>query len=278
MGKWIRSEGYRLWHWRRTALAGIGVIGFMVAGIVAYRQTPLIPWGSSAYLAYLSALGSGPTTYWDVVLPLVASLVSADSIAWDRQTGFIRLILPRTNRWGYGLGKVLATTCWTTVVLGLGLLVAFGVALFEYPLTLPHWQFVHGTPVFTPPSGGAQYANPYPMFLHGLLFAHPVLYIGMISGVTLLSAIAWANLGLLVSCVTKTPHLVLAAPWLIYLLGTFVLEFLGAPMFSPYQLSGLFVATHARGPYWVPILWATFGLVMMGAVVAYFARGGDILD
>lgn len=279
MGAWIRSEGYRLWHWRRTTLAGIGIIGFMVAGIVSYRQTPLMSWGaSSAYLAYLSALGSGANTYWDVVLPLMACLVAADSIAWDRRTGLIRLILPRTRRWEYGVGKVVATTFWTTVVVGLGLVVAFGVAVVEYPLTLPHWQFVHGSPVFTPPFGGAQYATPYPMFLHGVLFAHPGLYLSMISGITVLSAIAWANLGLLFSCVTKNPYLVLAAPWLVYLLGTFALEFLGAPMFSPYQLSGLFVANHAQGPYWVPILWATFAFVMMGAVVAYFAHGRDLLD
>ncbi|MEW6772190.1 MAG: hypothetical protein AB1330_12530 [Bacillota bacterium] len=261
------------------------VIGFMIQGMISYSKGGFwffYPDTYSAYLAYLSAIGSGLSAYFVGILPLAACLVAGDSMAWDRKTGFIRFVLTRSSRRTYILGKITAVTLLTGIVIFSGLLISFLIASIWFPLALPPWHMVGETATFTNPAAPPAHVFPFPNFLHDLLFSHPFVYILVVGGVVTLSAIVWANLAMLISLWTTKIYLVLAGPWLAYIGGTFIFGVLGLIMdsplvsYAPLVLSGAFIG-HGKEMTRVeiPFIWIGFTTIV---TYTAFMRRKDVLD
>lgn len=212
-------------------------------------------------------------------------MIGGDSLAWDRKTGFIRFMLTRSSRRAYILGKILSVTLLTGIVISSGLLLSFLIARTWLPSALPPWHIVNGTATITHPGAPPTRIFPWPTFLHNLFFSHPFIYVLAVTGIVTLSAMAWANVALLISLWTTRIYLVLAGPWLAYIGGTFLMGVLGLiidlPLvdYAPVVLSGAFVGhgkEMTRGE--IPFIWA--GFIILTAIVTYtgFMRRKDILD
>lgn len=246
----LYCEMFRMARRRPPVVAFLLLVGFIIQGLISYRRGGF--WffyqdSYSAYLAFLSAIGSGISAYWVGVLPLVACLVAGDSLAWDRRTGFIRFFLTRSSRRVYIIGKIVSVTILTGVVVLCGLLLSFGIASVWFPLKLPPWHMVDETATFTNPAAPPSYIFPFPTFFHNLLFTHPFIYVLLVSGIVTLSAVAWALVSLFFSLWTTNIYLVLGGPWLLYMGTTFVMCILAfivpydLVQYTPLVLSGGFI-------------------------------------
>lgn len=285
----LSSEVFRSLRRWPTALAFLLVVGFMVQGMISYSRGGFwffYPPTYSAYLAYLSAIGDGTAAYWVGILPLAACLIGGDSLAWDRNTGFIRFMLTRSpRRRVYILGKIASVTLLAGMVVSSGLLLSFLIASIRFPLALPPWHMVNGTATFINPAAPPTYIFPWPTFLHNLLFSHPFVYVLVVTGVVTLSAVAWANVAMLISLWSTRIYLVLAGPWLAYMGGTFLMSVLGLiinlPLasYAPVVLSGAFIG-HGKEMSRIEIPFIWIGFIILTAVVTYtaFMKRRDILD
>lgn len=257
------------------------MIAFMVQGLWSYAaQQAVPPSGANAFQAYLSALGSGPSAYWIGVLPLVAALIAADSLAWDRQTGIFRFYLPRADRLHYVWGKWLAVVAFTAVVVAGGLAIAAIIAGAAFPFALPPWHRVGGFATLTVAGAPATYRDPFPVFAHALFFAHPVLYLMLVAGLTVLSACVWASVGLVLSLWIANIYIVLAGPWVIYMVTTVImaLPMVLATSWSPLVMSGPLVNSFT-GSMWQALAYWSVALAGLGAVLTgYFRRRRDFID
>ncbi|WP_018132138.1 hypothetical protein [Effusibacillus pohliae] len=281
----IFAEGYRLVRRWQVLLAMIALIGFMVQGFFYYHSKPTYFSGYySAYMAYISALGTGSGAFWIAVLPLIACLVAGDSVAWDRRTGFIRFMLIRLSRKEYILNKLLSTSLFIVLFFAVGLVISFLIVSIWLPLKLPPWHFVNGIATFSLPGVPEDEVFLFPTFMHNLFFKHPFAYIVVVSGIVILSAVAWTNIAILVSLFTTNIYLVLGVPWLIYIIVSFIMmiPLVGLPHYSPLVLSGPFMESGpGTGPSapWIPIFWIILILLLnMAAYMIFLRKGEKILD
>lgn len=257
------------WFRRRKTLAismGLFFLCMLVGFYTFYGQHRFPgPFGPNAYLAFVSVVGSAQAPIWGLFLPLNVSLIAADTLLWDRKTGQIQFYLARTTRLSYGMGKFMATMLITGATICIGLLITLAVAALLFPA---------GSPVVAPE---------YPTFLHAMFYSAPIGYCLILTGIITLSVMAWASLSFLASLWTTNIYLVIAGPWLLYLLLTFVVQVppLSAFDYTPAVLStGLFIQQYKGLTYFVgiPILWVA--VISVGALLTFFHyhRGLDIFD
>lgn len=278
----LSTESRRLRHRWQTALAFLLIVGFMVQGYIAYQNNGYLSNQFSAYIAYLYALGAGGSAFWIGILPLAACLIAGDSLAWDRKTGAVRFLLVRVPRRRYIVQKILATSLFTGLLFFAGLLVSFLIAIVWFPMTLPPWHVVNGVPTLSHivPNGEVY---PFPTFFHNLFFEHPLVHALLVTLVVILSAVAWANLSLLLSLWTTNIYLVLGIPWLTYIVVMFIMAIplVGLPHISPLALSGPFIAMRS-GPLglWIPFIWLVIIVGLAAATYTIFVlrKGRDILE
>lgn len=111
---------------RRMALIAVVYIAFILMGTV-------IGSNSNAYLAFLSAAGTGPVAWVVFALPLLATLVAGDVIVQDRKSRMHIWALTRTRRTAYAGKKIAQLHVLTAGVFGLGSLVALGLFTLIFP-------------------------------------------------------------------------------------------------------------------------------------------------
>lgn len=218
---------------------------------------------NNAYMAFLSAIGAGPSAFLDGVLPLIACLVAGDALAMDKRTGKHVFTLTRTSRLSYARRKVLLSLSLTGLNVMVGLAVSLGLSCLLFP------------------SGVPNLVGPFPPFLHDLLGTDPIGYVLLIASFVTLSAIAWSSLSLVVSLWTTNTYMVLGIPWVIYILFTVLLQMLGLAQFAPLILSGPFLELTAGAQmdlYLVPLVWIAFTVICVGIVFLSYAKGADVLD
>lgn len=280
----VKSEILRVLKRRNLIVAFLLLVGFMLQGYYSYKNMGYVVWEESAYVAYVSIF-SGNNAYFIGILPLIACLIAADSLAWDRRTGFVRFMLTRSHRREYILGKIVAVSVTTAVVVLAGLLLSFVMATALFPLKLPPWHWVGDTATFTLRGVPADYVSPVPVFLHNLFFTHPLIYVVTITFIATLAAVAYANVALLLSLWTSNIYLVLAVPWLLHVGLNFIFGVLAVitnkdfAAFSPIVLTGAFIDRgNDPGKIYVPIIWIT--TILLAATVTYvlFMKRRDILD
>ncbi len=278
----FRSEWYRIQcRWKVWTVAWGIMVAFMVQGLWSYAAQNAYPHSeANAYQAYLSALGSGPSAYWIGILPLIAALIAADSQAWDRRTGSLRFYLPRASRLHYIWGKWLAVVAFTAAVVAAGLAVTGIMAAIAFPTTLPPWHRVHGIATFSVAGAPASYHNPFPVFAHALFFAHPLVYAALVAGLVILSACVWASIGLVLSLWSTNIYVVLAGPWVVYMVATVLmaLPMVLATPWSPLVMSGPLVNSFVESA-WVALAYWGLALGFLGAVLtAHFRHRRDFVD
>lgn len=278
------SELVRLRHRLPPLIAFLLILCFIGQGLITYRTGHWFNYNDiySSYLAYLLAL-SGTTAFWVGVIPLIASLIAGDSLAWDRKTGFIRFFLMRTTRRNYILGKVIAVFLLTGIIVLCGLLISFGIACLCFPLQLPPWHMVGNIPTFTNPAAPLSYINLWPSFLHNLFFAHPFRYVLIVIGIVTLSSTFWALISLFFSLWTTNIYIVLAGPWLVYIIDLFIKGILGIGQYAALVLSGPFVSNSVSGSgnlagSKIPVIWVIAIVMIATATSAVFLKRRDILD
>ncbi|KPC97287.1 hypothetical protein [Geobacillus thermocatenulatus] len=281
----FRTEFYRLLRRWQLAIGMIALVGFMLQGFYSYYTKPPYFSGQySAYMSYISALGTGSGAFWIVVLPLISCLVAGDSLAWDRRTGAIRFMLIRLSRKQYILGKILSSSMFTILFVSIGLILSFVIASILFPLKLPPWRFVNGTATFSVPGVPKSEIFLFPTFMHNFFFEHPFTYILLVTGIVVLSAVVWTNIALLASLFTTNIYLVMGIPWLIYIIVSFIMmiPLVGLPHYSPLVLSGPFMESGpGTGPsaLSIPIFWMVVILLINTlSYIIFLRKGGEVLD
>lgn len=168
--------------------------------------------------------------YW--VLPLLAPLIAVlpfgDSFITDRSSGYISFILSRTAFRKYITSKFFANLFAGGISLSIPFLIMYGIINIFYARGLP--------PV--PPPGKAwvnvriPYVNlPGPM---GHFYrVNPDLYIFFLVGLSFTFGATYASLGLALSLFFHNRYIVLATPFIIYQIGSFIMNMLGKAEWSP---------------------------------------------
>ncbi len=125
-------------------------------------------------------------------------------------------------------------------------------------------------------------ASPYPGFFHPLLFRHPLGYVLLITGVSLLAAWAMGLAALCVSVITSNVYAIVAGPWGLYVLVTVVMEITGHMMWAPLIMAGPYINTPATVAHtnWIPGAWFGLDLVLGGLflVASWSKQRGDVFD
>lgn len=289
--RWVAKTSRNRW-----GALGLELV-FLIWALLAYQHNAtMIPGGPSAYIAYLSAIASGPSAYWVGIMPLVAILIFGDTWGEERRSGFLRLTLSRSGRLRYSGTKVWQLIIMTTGVLSIGFLITLLLAFLLYPDRLAHWQPIHHMPYFVPRHvvsvSGSGFtpntrrvvapASPYPGFFYPLLFRHPLGYVLLITGVSLLAAWAMGLAALCVSVITSNVYAIVAGPWGLYVLVTVVMEITGHMMWAPLIMAGPYINTPATVAHtnWIPGAWFGLDLVLGGLflVASWSKQRGDVFD
>ncbi len=259
----LRVEWKRAMTRWQTWIAFAILLGFCFQGLYAYYRSyflwdhgPLTnawalihPGYYNAYLAFINIF-SGPTDFIVVILPLLVAVAASDSLAWDRKTGFVQYVVNRSTMRRYIVAKIVsASMVGAAMVLGASLIAGIAARVF-FPVSPTHPAIIGITP----------------MLMASLYAGHPLLYCFMAAGIAALSGMAWALLGVLLSTLVKNVYLVIAGPWLLFLLSSFpALVF--APNYAPLSLIGPYIDTavgHGVSPGYpamVPLAWIAIWMI-----------------
>lgn len=218
----LREELDRAWHSPRILLAILLALAFLTYGFTTILDRSWVPAGYSFadlwYFVYV--WGDFP-----FILPLVAVLPFADSLAVDQSEGFLRYLAVRTNYRKYLTAKFFANAFVTAVVVFLPLTGLYLFANMVAPRTampINSWT----AQISGRPSG----------FLEPLFVTHPDGFILCVTLLAVFVGVSYSSLGMAVSLIYSNRYLVWGAPCAIYLLAHFVAS-----------------KTHLFGPDWSPV-------------------------
>lgn len=173
------------------------------------------PYYFNAFEIFLLALTLTPFIY---VAVLGATVPYADSLVADRESGYMRYAIYRAGYWHYLLSKLIANWLVGALAVSLAMALAFGIAAVLFPLHLPP-LYVDGVKVSI---------IGIPHSPRGHVFeTSPGLYILGRIGLGFLFGGAYATLGFAVSCVARNRYVVLASPFLIFLVTTLLSDIFG---------------------------------------------------
>ncbi|MGZ4123746.1 MAG: sulfate permease [Tumebacillaceae bacterium] len=235
--EWKRT--FRRWQWLVSFLL---MIAFLVAGMETYFD-PVHP---SSFEAILYAIGKGANALFPGIFPLAIALFAGSSLAWDRKTGYRDYILLRTTYKRYIGSKLLAAALAGFTLTVATELLAFLYAVIRYP-----------TFSFTPDPDFV------PGFLPGLYLTSPTLYV---FGAMLIVALAAVFVGLfsvVISTMIKNIYIVIAVPWLLFLLLQFFLYIINGQHYAPLDLIGLYMIRRNYGTLEVPMYWVGLSVIMI---------------
>ncbi len=136
--------------------------------------------------------------------PLLAALPFAASLAIDRNSLFLNSLLPRTNRTRYIISKFCVNGLAGGLALALPHIIIYLIAYLIFPegiITYEGQSRMNVTGSFT-----------------WLYESNPALYVWGVIGVTFLFGSAYASLGLLVSLISNNVYIILASPFLFYII------------------------------------------------------------
>ncbi len=218
----LREELMRALKSPRIMIAVLISIGFLAYGYTLILDRSWVPAGYSfADLWYFVYAGSN----FAFILPLVAVLPFADSLAIDQSEGYLRYLVFRTNYRKYLTSKFLANALVTTVVILLPLICLYFFANSVEPRT--------AVPVnsWTAQVSGRPYGFMKPFFVN-----NPDGFIWCVSFLAVFVGIAYSTLGMAASLMLPNRYLVWGGPCVIYLMAHFVAN-----------------KTHFFGTNWSPI-------------------------
>lgn len=220
----LKQEFRRAFVNKYFLLAILLAILTLIFGIIDYMSGPNpreIP-GASPFLnntfdAFLWAQGS----LFALVAPIIAVLAFGDSYVVDRLKGYQNFILLRTTYRKYLTVKFIANLLAGGMSLALPLLILYGFT---------NIAFLRGFP----PETNARipyYMLPGPL---GSIYAKsPDLYIFFLIFLAFIFGIAYSTFALAFSIFIRNRYIVLATPFLFYIVIEFILQILGLPNWGP---------------------------------------------
>jgi len=167
--------------------------------------------------------------YW--VLPLLAPLIAvlpfAASFITDRSSGYVSFILSRTSFRKYITSKFFANLLAGGISISLPLLIMYGI------INIFYLRGFEPVPAAGEPWVGARipYASlPGPM---GYLYRTKTdLYVFFLIGLSFIFGATYASLGLALSLFLHNRYVALATPFILYQIGSFVMNILGKAKWS----------------------------------------------
>lgn len=218
----FRAELYRAF-WNRNLLLAIG----LGLALLAYWLTPYCPLGPlpgdapfvcNAYDGFIWAL-EGPI---GLVVPLLAVLPFADSLCLDRQSGYLRNIFSRCSYHRYLGVKCLVNLAAGGIALTVPLLALFIATNLLFPRGIMPADQSRIIP-------GGYPSGPFSTWYRSM----PDLYILSRIGLGFVFGATYATVGLALALFINNRYIVLATPFVAYMLANFVLTALGLMEWSP---------------------------------------------
>lgn len=201
-----------------SILLGIGLNDYAIG--YSENQRAALSGNSAAFIyrasdALLWARGLLIVT---AIVPLLAVLPFADSFTFDYHTRYLRTILPRSTRSHYIISKVVANSLAGGAVLVLAHLVIYAIASLMFP---------ENTAIGTQPR--LVIAGP----LSEIYPQNPVLFTWVQIAISFVFGATYALLGVFISFLTESRFVVLATPFVLYIIATFILSMLGLSQWIP---------------------------------------------
>lgn len=219
----FREELYRA-VWNRTFLLSLMIgLALLVPKLPEYcinfdRGANFHPYNCNPYDALLY-VHSG---FFGLLAPLIATLPFGDSMVLDRAQGYLRNILLRTTFRRYFAAKFFVNLLAGGLAVAIPVLLVFIYANLIYPRGILPIDQARMTP------GG--YPNgPF----KELYRSAPDLYALFRIGLAFLFGAIYANVGLLISLLVNNRYVVLATPFLLAMVGNFVLANLDLARWTP---------------------------------------------
>jgi len=223
-----------------------------VVVLAYYRQ---VDYGLPANACHATVISLGQTLMF--TLPLFAGFTAGDSLAVDRHSGFIRVLL---SRCGNAQRYLLAKAAATAVVVSVGTLVVYLLVFMVAALCLP----------LTPPGPTITEAH---FFAESIFWATPLGYVALCWLLHALAGTTLAWTGLFASLWVKTPHLAGGVPMAVCIAGTYGLLYVVGE-FVPLAVLGIH---SGLTPVSVLLYWLVMGVIILVAAVPIFGRR-DIWD
>lgn len=201
-----------------------GLYGYSEYMIFIPKYVHIVP--KFFYNAYDAAFWAAQDSIAPLIVPFVAALPFADSLAIDRVNGYQRFVLIRTSYKQYLSAKITACTLSGGLALALPLLILFSCTNLLFPRGL---NLVSTSQKLISES-----------FMLGpfawLYTINPDLYVLTTIGCWFIGGAAYALLGLATATFTNHRYVILAAPLLIYFLANVILALLDIAIWSPFIL------------------------------------------
>lgn len=221
----FRSELIRAFHNKSFVIVVFVTVGVIVYGFLdswPYYQEAKVnpqfgyhPFYFNAFEIFLFALTFTPFIY---IASLSATIPYADSLVADRESGYMRYAIYRAGYWRFLLSKLVANWLVGAMTIAVAMALAFGVACLMFPVHLPP-LYVEGVKVSI---------MGVPHSPLGYIFeTAPGLYVLGRIGLGFLFGGAYATLGFAISSVASNRYVVLAGPFIIFLVATLLVDLLG---------------------------------------------------
>lgn len=255
----IKTEVSRNFLRWQTLLAFILMLTFFYQGFEAFRPNGLELSSDkhNFFLAFLYAQGKGPRAMLAMVLPLVVALTAGDSLAWDQKTGYKHLTLMRTTYKNYILGKIISAS----------------ITSFIFVFISEWIAFFYGTTIF-PKAETMQYIlGVSPDYATQLFIYNPYIYILLIIFNTSLLAMVISLLSLMVSVKVKNIFIVVATPFLFFIILQFIFNTLSMNRYAPFDLVGIYMLSNYKYQiYEIPLIWVILWLILAFGIYSLFSQ------
>jgi hypothetical protein len=225
-------------------MGGLIIHGYHNAWIEAIHGPDNAPFASmspadhTVFKVFIYGQGYTGLSFIGAVWPLIAALIAGDSLAWDRKSGYLQSVLLRIGYKKYIIGKILSISAITFIVIFLAESLLFAYGLIQFP-------------IHDPSQMDPQY---YPKYGSNLFSQFPYLYSFLIIFNASLFGAVTASMCLLISTKIRNLMVVVALPWIIYIVLSFVIQVIGLVPFAPIILTADYFSYHSD--IWIiPLIW-----------------------
>lgn len=218
-------------------------------GLLGNRYLILSSFGLSLFY---QGYNLSPTSVLPILVPFIAVLGAGDSFLIDSENNMVTAILSRTSRLKYYFSKIFVVGSIGAISIALPLLIMLLLSMMISP---------HGLNVYMAEFSktGMTFGSFYQK--SELNFAFFVIFNSAIFG------FIYANIGLIASLFVTNKYIVIFMPFLVYILPSFVFDFLGLGRFSTMSTFDL-TANTLTTPLNVGINFSVIIIVII--VVGYF--------
>lgn len=258
----LREEFIRALRSRTLIIAILVGIASFAQGFVDYISGPpltpeylsrLPPFYDNCYDAFIWA----ERGLIGLIVPFIAVLPFSDTLALDRTSGFLRSLLFRVSFIKYLLSKYVISFVSGGFAVAIPMLLFFGFTNLVLPRGLNPDIFQQR--VLSEPNA----LGPF-----GVLYqTHPDAYIFSLVGLGFLFGGVYAIFGLSISAYIDNRYVVLATPFVVYIVSHYILAVIRMPAWSPLSA---FVPNWVLNINWINIF-CSLTVIFLVSTIAYFA-------